>query len=162
MNEDKKAKQYEAVKKYRAKIGLDKLREMNKNYTQKTRKNPEYRKIENEKNKDRYRKKLQEDNITVLNTKISAMSFADKIINNLVNDNLANIPLKRPRGRPRMTEEQKAQIYGSLLNEHTKCFNEINRIKGESLELNREQMYKIQQLEERQRQIMNEISSLLR
>jgi hypothetical protein len=61
-----------------------------------------------------------------------------------------------------MTEEQKAQIYGSLLNEHTKCFNEINRIKGESLELNREQMYKIQQFEERQRQIMNEISSLLR
>jgi len=100
MNEDKKAKQYEAVKKYRAKIGIDKLREMNKGYTQKTRKNPEYRKIENEKNKARYRKKLQEDNITVLNTKISAM-----FINNLVN----NIPLKRPRGRPRMTEEQKAE-----------------------------------------------------
>ena len=109
MNEDKKAKQYEAVKKYRAKIGIDKLREMNKGYTQKTRENPEYRKIENEKNKARYKKKLQEDNITVLNTKISAMTFADKFINNLVNDNLANIPLKRPRGRPRMTEEQKAE-----------------------------------------------------
>ena len=109
MNEDKKAKQYEAVKKYRAKIGIDKLREMNKGYTQKTRKNPEYRKIENEKNKARYRKKLQEDDITVLNTKISAMTFADKFINNLVNDNFANIPLKRPRGRPRMTEEQKAE-----------------------------------------------------
>jgi len=105
MNEDKKAKQYEAVKKYRAKIGIDKLREMNKGYTQKTRENPEYRKIENEKNKARYRKKHQEDNITVLNTKISAMTFADKFINNLVN----NIPLKRPRGRPRMTEEQKAE-----------------------------------------------------
>jgi hypothetical protein len=109
MNEDKKAKQYEAVKKYRAKIGIDKLREMNKGYTQKTRENPEYKKKETEKNKARYYKKRQEDNITVLNTKISAMNFADKFINNLVNDNLANIPLKRPRGRPRMTEEQKAE-----------------------------------------------------
>ena len=36
-----------------------------------------------------------------------------------------------------MTQEEKAQIYGSLLNEHTKCFNEINRIKGESLDLNK-------------------------
>jgi len=109
MNEDKKAKQYEAVKKYRAKIGVDKLREMNKGYTQKTRENPEYRKIENEKNKARYRRNHKEDNITVLNTKISTMTFADKFINNLVNDNFANIPLKKPRGRPRMTEEQKAE-----------------------------------------------------
>jgi len=109
MDKDKKAKQYEAVKKYRAKIGIDKLREMNKGYTQKTREDPEYKKKENEKNKARYYKKHKEDSITVLNTKISAMNFADKFINNLVNDNLANIPLKRPRGRPRMTEEQKAE-----------------------------------------------------
>ncbi len=109
MDKDKKAKQYEAVKKYRAKIGIDKLREMNKGYTQKTREDPEYKKKETEKNKARYYKKRKEDSITVLNTKISAMNFADKFINNLVNDNLANIPLKRPRGRPRMTEEQKAE-----------------------------------------------------
>ncbi len=109
MDKDKKAKQYEAVKKYRAKIGIDKLREMNKGYTQKTREDPEYKKKETEKNKARYYKKRKEDSITVLNTKISAMNFADKFINNLVNDNLANIPLKRSRGRPRMTEEQKAE-----------------------------------------------------
>ena len=33
-----------------------------------------------------------------------------------------------------MTQEQKAQAYGNLLNEHTKYFNEINRIKAENLE----------------------------
>jgi hypothetical protein len=60
-----------------------------------------------------------------------------------------------------MTTEQKAQIYGNLMNEHTKCFNEINRIKGESIELNREQRTKIKQLEERQQQIMTEVNKLL-
>jgi hypothetical protein len=61
-----------------------------------------------------------------------------------------------------MTEQQKAQIYGSLLNEHTKCFNEINRIKAESLELNQEQKNKIQKFEQRQSQIMMEINKLMR
>ena len=60
-----------------------------------------------------------------------------------------------------MTEEQKSQIYGQLLNEHTKCFNEINRIKGESLELNREQKQRIQELERRQAQIMDQVKRLL-
>jgi hypothetical protein len=61
-----------------------------------------------------------------------------------------------------MTEQQKAQIYGNLLNEHTKCFNEINRIKAESLELNQEQKNKIQKFEQRQSQIMLEINKLMR
>jgi hypothetical protein len=61
-----------------------------------------------------------------------------------------------------MNEQQKGQIYGNLLNEHTKCFNEINRIKGESLELNQEQKNKIQKLEQRQSQIMMEINKLMR
>ncbi len=60
-----------------------------------------------------------------------------------------------------MTTDQKAEVYGNLLNEHTKCFNEINRIKGESLELNREQRLKVQQLEQRQQQIMAEVNKLL-
>jgi hypothetical protein len=59
-----------------------------------------------------------------------------------------------------MTEEQKAQIYGSLLNEHTKCFNEINRIKADSLELNREQKMKVHQLELKQKQIMEQVKRL--
>lgn len=60
-----------------------------------------------------------------------------------------------------MTTEQKGQIYGNLLNEHTKCFNQINSIKGESIELNREQRLRIQQLEQRQQQIMDEVNKLL-
>lgn len=59
-----------------------------------------------------------------------------------------------------MTEQQRAQVYGNLLNEHTKHFNEINRTKSESLELNQEQKLKIQRLEERQRKIMEEIKNL--
>jgi len=60
-----------------------------------------------------------------------------------------------------MTTEQKGQIYGNLLNEHTKCFNQINSIKGESIELNQEQRLRIQQLEQRQQQIMDEVNKLL-
>lgn len=59
-----------------------------------------------------------------------------------------------------MTEEQKAQVYGNLLNEHTKHFNQINRIKAESLDLNQEQKQKIHQLEEKQRKIMEQIKNL--
>ena len=60
-----------------------------------------------------------------------------------------------------MTQEEKAQIYGSLLNEHTKLFNEINRIKGESLELTREQQQRIVDFERRQMQIMEQVKRLL-
>jgi hypothetical protein len=59
-----------------------------------------------------------------------------------------------------MTEEQKAQVYGNLLNEHTKYFNEINRIKSESLDLNREQRQRIEELEKRQVKIMEQIKQL--
>jgi hypothetical protein len=61
-----------------------------------------------------------------------------------------------------MNEQQKAEIYGNLLNEHTKCFNEINRIKAESLELNQEQKNRVQKFEQRQSQIMLEINKLMR
>jgi hypothetical protein len=60
-----------------------------------------------------------------------------------------------------MTKEEKAQVYGVLLNEHTKCFNEINRIKSESLELNNEQKQRIFKLESRQNEIMRQINKLL-
>ena len=59
-----------------------------------------------------------------------------------------------------MTEEQKAQVYGNLLNEHTKYFNEINRIKAESLDLNQEQRQRVQQFEEKQRKIIEQIKNL--
>ena len=60
-----------------------------------------------------------------------------------------------------MTEDQKAQIYGNLLNEHTKLFNEINLIKAQSIDLNSEQLRKIQQMEYRQLQIMEQIRRLM-
>jgi hypothetical protein len=60
-----------------------------------------------------------------------------------------------------MREEEKAQIYGNLLNEHTKLFNEINRIKGDSLELSLEQKRKISEMEQRQIQIMEQVKRLL-
>ena len=60
-----------------------------------------------------------------------------------------------------MRQEEKAIIYGNLLNEHTKCFNEINRIKGESLELNADQLKKIKKLELRQQEIMREVNRLM-
>jgi len=59
-----------------------------------------------------------------------------------------------------MTEEQKASIYGNLLNEHTKLFNEINLIKSESLELNPQQRMKVRELESKQAQIMDQIKRL--
>jgi hypothetical protein len=60
-----------------------------------------------------------------------------------------------------MTEDKKAQIYGSLLNEHTKLFNEINLIKAQNIDLNSEQLRKIQQMEYRQLQIMEQIRRLM-
>ena len=39
-----------------------------------------------------------------------------------------------------MTNEQKAQMYGDLLNQHTRISNKISSIKGESIELNQEQL----------------------
>lgn len=60
-----------------------------------------------------------------------------------------------------MREDEKAQIYGSLLNEHTKLFNEINRIKSESLELSNQQKQKISELEFKQKLIMQQVNKLL-
>ena len=45
-------------------------------------------------------------------------------------------------------------------NQHTKYFNEINRIKAESLDLDREQRFRVQDLENKQKQIMEQIKNL--
>lgn len=60
-----------------------------------------------------------------------------------------------------MTEEQKAQMYGQLLNEHTRLHNRINEIKGQNLELNVKQQQEVKKLEYQQVQIMNKIRLLL-
>lgn len=60
-----------------------------------------------------------------------------------------------------MTEEQKAQVYGQLLNEHTRLHNRINEIKGQNLDLNQKQIQEIRKLEYQQVDIMNKIRQLL-
>jgi hypothetical protein len=60
-----------------------------------------------------------------------------------------------------MTNEQKAQMYGDLLNQHTRISNKIASIKGESLEMNQQQLNEIQKLQNQQIKIMNDINKLL-
>ena len=62
-----------------------------------------------------------------------------------------------------MNNDQKAAIYGRLLNEHTRLQNEISSIKGESIELNQQQSNKIKELEEEievKRQLINKLTGL--
>jgi len=60
-----------------------------------------------------------------------------------------------------MTEQQKAAMYGQLLNEHTRLHNRINEIKGQNLELNQKQLIEVKKLENQQIDIMNKIRLLL-
>jgi hypothetical protein len=60
-----------------------------------------------------------------------------------------------------MTNEQKAQQYGQLLNEHTRIGNQISEIKGQSIDLSQKEQSQIKELENRQIQIMNSIQRLL-
>ena len=59
-----------------------------------------------------------------------------------------------------MTNEQKAQVYNQLMFEHTKLSNQINAIKGESIDLNQEQEQRIRVIESKIRDIMNRLSRL--
>jgi len=60
-----------------------------------------------------------------------------------------------------MTNEQKAQYYGQLLNDHTRIGNQISEIKGQSIDLNPKDEAKIKELEGKQIQIMNTIRRML-
>ena len=46
-----------------------------------------------------------------------------------------------------MTQEEKSKIYTMLLHEHDKVSNEISSIKGESIDLNPQQLQKIAKLQ---------------
>lgn len=59
-----------------------------------------------------------------------------------------------------MTEQQKATLYGNLLNEHTKLFNQISLIKSENLEMNPQQMKQVRELEMKQSQIMEQVKRM--
>ena len=60
-----------------------------------------------------------------------------------------------------MNESQKAELYGQLLNGHTRLHKKINEIKGQSIELNKSQMDEIKRFEMRQYQIMRHINELM-
>lgn len=60
-----------------------------------------------------------------------------------------------------MTESQKADLYGRLLNEHTRIGNQISEIKGQNIELNQKQKSDIRILENQQIDIMRKIRNLL-
>jgi hypothetical protein len=59
-----------------------------------------------------------------------------------------------------MNQEQKAQDYGNLLNEHRRLSNQISDIKSENFEMNPEQNQKVRMLEQRQVEIMAKIRNL--
>jgi hypothetical protein len=60
-----------------------------------------------------------------------------------------------------MNDIHKANLYGQLLNEHTRLHNQINEIKGQNNELTKELLHQIQKMELQQRKIMNDINRLL-
>jgi hypothetical protein len=60
-----------------------------------------------------------------------------------------------------MTNEEKANLYGHLLNEHTKIGNRIQEIKGQNIEPNKSDIQKIKDLESIQIRIMRDINRLL-
>ena len=60
-----------------------------------------------------------------------------------------------------MNDQQKADQYGKLLNEHTKLGNQVSEIKGENIEMNNSQTARIKVLQTRQLQIMNTIRAML-
>lgn len=59
-----------------------------------------------------------------------------------------------------MTNEQKAQVYNQLISEHTRIQNKISSIRGESINLNQQQLSEIRELENKLRFIMERVSRL--
>jgi hypothetical protein len=59
-----------------------------------------------------------------------------------------------------MTEQQKADAYGQLLNEHTRIANKVAEIKGQNIELTKDQQKQIEILQNKQIQIMSQIKNL--
>jgi hypothetical protein len=59
-----------------------------------------------------------------------------------------------------MNNEKKAEQYNQLMYEYTKTQNKISSIRGESLELNQNQLNEIRDLENKLRQLMEAASRL--
>ena len=60
-----------------------------------------------------------------------------------------------------MNDEQKAQQYNNLTYGFDRIANEIASIKGESIDLNQEQLNKIQKLQEQQGRIMAQLQQIM-
>jgi hypothetical protein len=60
-----------------------------------------------------------------------------------------------------MNDEQKAQQYSNLTYGFDRIANEIASIKGESIDLNQEQLNKIQKLQEQQGRIMSQLQQIM-
>jgi hypothetical protein len=60
-----------------------------------------------------------------------------------------------------MNDEQKAQQYSNLTYSFDRIANEIASIKGESIDLNQEQLNKIQKLQEQQGRIMSQLQQIM-
>jgi len=59
-----------------------------------------------------------------------------------------------------MNNEQKASMYNQLMFEYTKIQNKISSVKGESINLNQNQINEIQDLERKLKIIMEKASRL--
>jgi hypothetical protein len=107
---DKVEKHREAVRKYREKLGIVKVRELTKGYIKNKRnEDKDYYKNELEKNKIRARDKSNQRKIEKLNSMFEAIAVADDMVNKICENAINNIPEKRGRGRPKLTDEQKAE-----------------------------------------------------
>ena len=60
-----------------------------------------------------------------------------------------------------MNNDQKAQLYSNLTYGFDKLANEIASIKGESIDLNSNQLLKIRQLQEEQGSIMKKLEQIM-
>ena len=60
-----------------------------------------------------------------------------------------------------MNDNQKAQLYSNLTYGFDKLANEISSIKGESIDLNQEQLNRIHKLQEEQGRIMNQLQQIM-
>ena len=60
-----------------------------------------------------------------------------------------------------MNNDQKAQLYSQLTYSFDKLSNEIASIKGESIDLNSNQLLKIRQHQEEQGRIMNKLQQIM-
>ena len=59
-----------------------------------------------------------------------------------------------------MTNEEKAILYNRLMGEYTRVQNQISSIKGESINLNEQQLGQIRHLESKLRFLMDKVSRL--